>query len=57
MMDCFLEYMRKHNLPLTREKYLKLAYFGNPPEELSAEEESMLPEQFPERSDDDEGNV
>jgi hypothetical protein len=45
-MDCVLEYMKKHNIPLTKEKYLELAYFGNPPAELSAEEESMLPERF-----------
>jgi hypothetical protein len=36
----------KNNIPLTRENYLNLAYLGNPPEELCAEEESMLPEMF-----------
>jgi hypothetical protein len=41
-----LEYMKKHNVPLTRDKYLELAYFGNPPEELSAEQEAELPEEF-----------
>ena len=30
--------------PLTRENYLDLAYMGNPPAELSAEEEANLPE-------------
>ena len=30
--------------PLTRENYLDLAYMGNPPAELSAEEENQLPE-------------
>jgi len=45
-MDAVLDYMKEHNLPLTREKYLELAYFGNPPEQLSAEEEAELPEEF-----------
>jgi len=45
-MDWILEYMKKHNKPLTREKYLELAYLGDPPAELSAEEEAELPEQF-----------
>jgi hypothetical protein len=35
--------MRNHSIPITREKYLELAYFGGPPEELSAEEEANLP--------------
>lgn len=38
--------MKKHGKPLTREKYLELAYLGDPPEELSAEEEGGLPEEF-----------
>ncbi len=42
-----LDLMRRHNLPLNRQTYLDLAYMGNPPEDLSAEEEMMLPEQFP----------
>lgn len=38
--------MVKFNIPLTRENYLELAYMGEVPEELSAEEEAELPEQF-----------
>ena len=45
-MDYVLEWMKKNNLPLTREKYLEMAYLGNPPAELSVEEELMLPEEF-----------
>ena len=35
--DYVLEYMLKIGAPLTLEKYLEYAYFGNPPEEISAE--------------------
>ena len=45
-MDAVLNYMKKHNLPLTREKYLEFAYLGNPPEELDAEQEAELPREF-----------
>jgi hypothetical protein len=45
-MDHVLEYMKKNNLPLTREKYLEMAYLGNPPEELGPEEEAELPREF-----------
>ena len=41
-----LEYMKASGIPLTRERYLNLAYMGKPPEELGAEEEAMLPEMF-----------
>lgn len=46
MIDHTLEYMKKNNVPLTRENYLDYAYLGNPPEALDAEEEAQLPEQF-----------
>jgi len=45
-MDHVLEYMKKNKVPLTREDYLDYAYLGNPPEELSSEEEASLPEEF-----------
>jgi hypothetical protein len=45
-MDHVLDYMKKNNLPLTREKYLEMAYLGNPPAELDAEEEAELPREF-----------
>ena len=51
-MDHVLEYMKKNDLPLTREKYLELAQLGDPPEELSAEQEAELPEHVQEHSDD-----
>jgi hypothetical protein len=45
-MDHVLDYMKKHNLPLTREKYLEMAYLGSPPEGLDPEEEAALPKEF-----------
>ena len=44
--DGIKEMMVKFNIPLTRENYLDLAYMGDVPEELSAEEEAELPEEF-----------
>jgi len=38
--------MQEHKIALTRENYLDVAYMGTPPEELDAEEELELPEQF-----------
>ena len=46
LMDSVLRFMKQHDVPVTRENYLDVAYLGNPPEELSAEEEAELPEQF-----------
>ena len=46
--DDVVSLMQKLGLPMDRETYLDLAYFGTPPEELSAEEEAELPEQFQE---------
>jgi hypothetical protein len=45
-MDGVLEKMKALGPPMTREVYLELAYFGNPPDELGPEEEAELPEQF-----------
>jgi hypothetical protein len=45
-MDIVLEKMKQAGIPMTRENYLELAYLGQPPAELSGEEESELPEQF-----------
>jgi len=53
-MDGVLRFMKEHNIPLTRENYLDVAYLGNPPGELSAEEEAELPEEFQQHSEDDE---
>jgi hypothetical protein len=44
--DAILELMKRHNIPESRENYLSLAYMGNPPAKLSAEEEFQLPNQF-----------
>ena len=48
-MDYVLDYMKKNGLPLTRQKYLEMAFLGSRNEEndpLDAEEESMLPLEF-----------
>lgn len=45
-MSIVLDYMKKHNIPLTRENYLIVAYLGNPPEHLGAEEEAEIPEEI-----------
>jgi len=45
-VDAILEMMKQNNVPLTRDNYLALAYFGNPPAKLSAEGEFQLPNQF-----------
>jgi hypothetical protein len=43
-MDAVLQEMQTMNLPMTRETYLALAYFGKPVE-LGAEDEAELPEE------------
>ena len=42
--DAVLRYMVEKKIPLTRSKYLSLAYMGNPPEPLGVEQEAALPE-------------
>ena len=44
--DGVLALMQRLNLPMTREQYLELAFMGDMPKELGAEEEAGLPEQF-----------
>lgn len=44
MSDIILDFMKEKKVPITRDNYLAIAYMGNPPEELSAEEEAELPE-------------
>ena len=44
--DIVLNALIKHKIPVTRENYLGLAYFGNVPEELTAEQEAELPEKL-----------
>jgi hypothetical protein len=45
-MNAILDMMKRFHIPETRENYLVLAYMGNPPDELSAEQELELPRQF-----------
>ena len=45
-MDYVVEFMKRHDVPLTRDNYLQIAYMGNPPEELDAEDEAELPEEL-----------
>jgi hypothetical protein len=44
--DGVLALMQRFNLPMTREQYLELAFMGDVPTELGAEEEAGIPEQF-----------
>jgi hypothetical protein len=41
--DGIVDMPRSYNIPITRESYLELAYMGEVPEELTAEEEANLP--------------
>lgn len=41
--DIVLDAMKKNNIPLTREAYLHIAYWGNPPEEIGGEIEASIP--------------
>jgi hypothetical protein len=41
-----VEWLKKHNIAVTRRNYLTVAYLGDPPAELSAEEEAELPEEI-----------
>jgi hypothetical protein len=43
--DHVLNFMRENNVPLTRENYLAIAYFGEDPE-LDAEAENAIPEEL-----------
>lgn len=46
--------MRRFNIPVTRQSYLELAYMGQPPEELSAEEEAEFPPELQRKSEEEE---
>jgi len=46
LTDIVLEKMRELGIPETRENYLKMAFFGTPPETIDAELEYSLPQQF-----------
>ena len=42
--DPTLKFLQDHDLPLTRANYLAIAWLGNPPKELDAEQEAELPD-------------
>ncbi len=44
--DIVLEAMKKHNIPLTRQNYLDIAYMGNPPDEIGGEIEASVPKEI-----------
>lgn len=44
-MDYVLEYMKQHNIPLTRENYLEINYMGSPPDPMPAELEAEIPDE------------
>ena len=46
LMDVVVELLKRAGVPVTRESYLRLAYFGRVPKELSAEEEAELPKEL-----------
>jgi hypothetical protein len=46
MEDIVLSKMKQLGVEPTRKNYLDFAYFGTPPDVLSAEEEAQLPSQF-----------
>ncbi len=41
--DPLVRVMKRYNIPITRENYLDLAYMGEAPEQLGAEQEADLP--------------
>jgi len=44
--DGTIRLLHQHNIPVTRENYLRLAFGGNPPDELDGEIEAELPEEL-----------
>lgn len=44
--DGFIQLMKKAGIPVTKENYLDLVYFGDVPEEIPAEDMADFPEQF-----------
>jgi hypothetical protein len=42
--DLVLQFMKKHNLPVTRESYIAFAYCSEPPDPWTWEHEEDLPE-------------
>ena len=46
MNDVVVQLLQKAGVPVTRENYLNMAYLGNPPKKLTAEEEAELPREL-----------
>ncbi len=44
--DEILSLLKRAGLPVTRDEYLKVAYFGEPPKEWTAELEAELPKEL-----------
>lgn len=44
--DGFVQLMKKAGIPVTKENYLDLVYFGDVPEVIPAEDMADFPEQF-----------
>lgn len=42
--DPVVSLLKEYNIPVTRDNYLELAYLGEPPATLTAEQELELPE-------------
>jgi hypothetical protein len=47
--DAVERLLKLAGVPLTRQNYLDLAYLGEPPNELGAEEEANLPDEIREK--------
>jgi len=45
-IDPIVQLMQKYDVEMTRENYLYYAYMGEVPEEIGAEVEDAMPEQF-----------
>jgi len=45
-MDEIIKQLKQHGIPINRDNYLDVAYMGNPPEKLSAEQLAELPEEI-----------
>ena len=42
--DMIIARLKAYGGPITRERYISFIHFGDPPEELSAEEEAEIPD-------------
>ena len=44
--DGFVQLMKKAGIPVTKENYLDLVYFGDVPDDIPAEDMAEFPQQF-----------